>query len=251
MQRTIFIITGFFLLSAGVFTYTIVRQRGRDSVQAVKRLTVSRVNFSSEEPNIAEISETLDTTGKEYAINTLSWKEYNYRPVVKFRIAYDDNAFYLKYYVREKYVRAVNTESNGSVWEDSCVEFFISPSDDGIYYNFEFNCIGTRLLGWGKSREARNLVDPAIIEKIKTISTLGTEPFNEKKGGFLWELTVKIPFEIFVGHKIRNLEGKTLTANFYKCGDKLTEPHYLSWNKIETPRPDFHRPEYFGELQFR
>ncbi len=213
-------------------------------------LKVHKIKFDGGNPGVEEISRKMDSFGDMHSISTLSWEDFTYKPGVKFRIAYDEKAFYLKYYVQEKYIRAVNTESNGRVWEDSCVEFFVSPSDDGIYYNFEFNCIGTRLLGWGKSRD-RNWVDPAIIEKIKTFSTLGTEPFEEKKGDFSWELTAMIPFEVFTQHRVSGLEGKTIKANFYKCGDKLSEPHYVSWNKIETPRPDFHRPEFFGELLFQ
>jgi hypothetical protein len=39
------------------------------------------------------------------------------------------------------------TRSNQQVYEDSCVEFFVAPSNDGIYFNFEFNAIGTILMG--------------------------------------------------------------------------------------------------------
>ena len=40
----------------------------------------------------------------------------------------------------------------------------------------------------------------------------------------------------------------SIRANFYKCGDKTAHPHYLSWSPIDTPKPDFHRPDFFGEL---
>ena len=46
------------------------------------------------------------------------------------------------------------------------------------------------------------------------------------------------------------LKGKTFRANFYKCGDMLSVPHYVTWNPVGTPKPDYHRPEYFGELKF-
>jgi hypothetical protein len=39
-----------------------------------------------------------------------------------------------------------------------------------------------------------------------------------------------------------------LRANFYKCADNTRIPHYVSWNPIEVASPDFHRPEFFGEL---
>jgi hypothetical protein len=43
---------------------------------------------------------------------------------------------------------------------------------------------------------------------------------------------------------------ETLRANFYKCGDGTSVPHYLSWNQVITETPDFHRPEFFGEISF-
>jgi hypothetical protein len=41
-----------------------------------------------------------------------------------------------------------------------------------------------------------------------------------------------------------------IMGNFYKCADDTAFKHYLSWNPILTPNPDFHRPEFFGELRF-
>lgn len=40
-----------------------------------------------------------------------------------------------------------------------------------------------------------------------------------------------------------------MKANFYKCGDGLTVPHYLSWSPIVTEKPDFHRPEFFNQIK--
>lgn len=77
---------------------------------------------------------------------------------------------------------------------------------------------------------------------------MGTTPFPEKKGDFNWHLIAGIPF------KLLDLEdsyypARAVWANFYKCGNKLTSPHYLSYRKIETSSPDFHRPEYFAEME--
>ena len=43
---------------------------------------------------------------------------------------------------------------------------------------------------------------------------------------------------------------KEIKANFYKCGDELQTPHFLSWNPIQIEQPDFHRPDFFGTLEF-
>ena len=50
--------------------------------------------------------------------------------------------------------------------------------------------------------------------------------------------------------QIATLDGARMTANFYKCGDKLQTPHFLSWNRIDLPSPNFHRPDFFGTLEF-
>ena len=50
--------------------------------------------------------------------------------------------------------------------------------------------------------------------------------------------------------QIVTLDGARMKANFYKCGDKLQTPHFLSWNRIDLPSPNFHRPDFFGTLEF-
>ncbi|WP_350005689.1 carbohydrate-binding family 9-like protein, partial [Phocaeicola dorei] len=46
------------------------------------------------------------------------------------------------------------------------------------------------------------------------------------------------------------LDGMVVRANFYKCGDELQKPHFLSWSPIKIEKPDFHRPDFFGLLEF-
>ena len=68
-----------------------------------------------------------------------------------------------------------------------------------------------------------------------------------------WELSIPswilcLPLSAFAFHKIESFEGLRVRANFYKCGNALPHKHFLSWAEILTPRPDFHRPEYFKEI---
>ena len=37
-----------------------------------------------------------------------------------------------------------------------------------------------------------------------------------------------------------------MKGNVYKCGDMLPHPHFLSFFPIHLPKPDFHRPDFFG-----
>ena len=87
-------------------------------------------------------------------LDVVNWKDYPYKPEVSFRIAHTGREILLHYKVKEASVRAVASGDNGRVWEDACVEFFVSPEGDDRYYNFECNCVGRLLIQGGAVNEA-------------------------------------------------------------------------------------------------
>lgn len=198
---------------------------------------------------LAEASWLMEKQMVSHAIQILNWKEFDYRPVVNFRIAHTRDEIWLKFEVQEKHVRAMETRTNGDVYKDSCVEFFISPEGES-YYNFEFNCIGTTHLAWGPGRHNRKFVDPDIVETIEIESSLGNKPFDNRSGNFKWEMMIRIPLSCFAYSKLDTLKGLSARANFYKCGDETAQPHYITWNPVKTKHPDYHRPEFFGKVYF-
>jgi hypothetical protein len=212
----------------------------------MKQLSVPIIHHS-ESTSMDEISKKLDHIHKELIANA-PWESYPYKPEVAFAMAHGKDAIFLKFYVEEKHLRAVNSEPNQPVYEDSCVEFFISFEDEAEYYNFEFNCAGTCLLGFGEGREGRELISPEIIKQIAFQSELKAATNAEANIG--WELTLAIPFSSFLYHEIASLKDKKCRANFYKCGDELPEPHFLAWNNISSEAPNFHLPEFFGRVEF-
>jgi hypothetical protein len=216
----------------------------------MKVAEIKKLDLETALPGLEEISAEMDKQARKIQIDTINWKDYSYKPDVNFSIAYGENEIFLKYYVREDYFKAEKNETNQMVCEDSCVEFFVSPEEDGIYYNFEFNGIGTCLLGTGTGRENSTRCNPEIVKSIRRLSSAGTAPVKETEGAFEWTITVAIPFETFFHHKVNNIKGKTFRANFYKCGDMLKVPHYVTWNPIGTENPDYHQPGYFGLLKF-
>jgi len=216
----------------------------------MKTLDVKYLKFSKDIPELEQIGSELDKIGPGEVIDSVNWIDFTYKPEVRFNIAYTDREILLKYYVREEYVKAEMTTPDQAVWEDSCVEFFVSPEDNGVYYNLEVNPIGTCLLGAGNSRTDRSRSDISVIKKIRIAGSMGSVPFKEKKGNIFWTITLAIPFVVLHFNKTGSLKNKTIRANFYKCGDKLSKKHYMSWNKIETIKPDFHQPACFGLLRF-
>src|SRR5690554_5264268 len=101
--------------------------------------------------SLSEADHLLENQTVMNSINVKNWEAYDYAPKVQFRIGHTGNEIWLKYYVNEKHIRALETNTNGDVYKDSCVEFFISHDGEN-YYNFEFNCIGTTHLAWGPGR---------------------------------------------------------------------------------------------------
>lgn len=89
-----------------------------------------------------------------------------------------------------------------------------------------------------------------ITDQVKRWASLGRETFEEKIGECTWEVALLIPYKVFFKHAITRLDGMSIRANFYKCGDELQKPHFLSWNPIKIEKPDFHRPDFFGLLEF-
>lgn len=183
-------------------------------------------------------------------IDNINWPDqFDTLPACNFWIARSVSALYIHFSINEENVQAIYETDHDPVWQDSCVEFFCKIPDSERYINFEFNCIGTCLAAIRKGRNVE--VVPFSMDKMQKIeryATLGSKAFSTLKGETFWELTVKIPFELM--GMDQNQLPKKLFANFYKCADASSKPHYVSWNKIDTPTPDFHRPEFFGDLEF-
>jgi hypothetical protein len=185
-----------------------------------------------------------------HTIASLNWNEYPYQPEVTFRIAHDGTSIFINYHIKEKSIRARYTKDNSMVWTDSCVEFFILPAGKNEYYNIESNCIGTLFFGIGKDGSYREPAQPEFSNQIQRWSSLGNRPFEERIGEVEWELSLIIPTSSFFKGDIKDLSGQVMKGNFFKCGDDLVSPHFLSWNPINTKNPNFHLPEFFGTLIF-
>ena len=127
---------------------------------------------------------------------------------------------------------------------------FLYPGADGIYYNLECNCIGTILVGAGQERTNREYASHEILAGVQRWSSLGNKPFPERMEKTTWDVALIIPYTVFFKHKITSLDSKVIKANFYKCGDELQTLHFLSWHPIDTEKPDFHSPYFFGTLAF-
>ena len=167
-------------------------------------------------------------------VDCVNWQEFPGGPETTFQIARLGDNLCLRFAVKESNPRAVNTEDFGSVWEDSCVEFFCQLPGAERYFNFEFNSLGVCV-----ATSRLNQTDGVIHLSDEQMASIKRTPCVEAEQ---WSLLVEIPLAIISPD---NLGEQTLMVNFYKCGDLTDEPHFLSWSPIDLPKPLFHCPRFF------
>lgn len=199
-------------------------------------LDLSSVNFVMEEKAHRDF------------IRMVNWQAYPYLPVTAFDIARGENSLYISFFCRGNSLRALNTQDGGPVHQDSCVAFFMKKPHESVYMSFYFNCLGacnaTRRLSQVEETEIRS----DEYARIRRYSTVKPPAFSERRGLYSWELVVAIPFDIMELNP-HNLPEK-IYGNFYKCADGTGHPHYVSWSPVRLAEPNFHCPEFFGEICF-
>lgn len=194
--------------------------------------------------NLQQLSLLLDQV-PPVPLSNDSWPHIKTSCRAELVIAHTGQAILLKFKISNDYFRTEARKINGEVHLDNCVEFFIAFDQSGDYYNIEFNCLGIGKMAYGRQKGKRTFVATAVIREIETLT------ITDREGeGFNWEMTWLVPAAVFLHHEISSFEGLHASGNFYKCGDDLPEPHFLTWNRVDAPAPDFHRPDCFGELYF-
>lgn len=215
----------------------------------MNNLIIPKQNISQYETVFDKIK-LLNEAGLHLAIDKINWpKDFSKLLQVTVHIAHDNKRIYLYYQVEGEKLRVVNTKDFMSVWEDSCVEFFMQRKGEKTYRNFEFNAHGVLLASKRESKESAEQLTEALMSTIERFTTI----HHTYKAGLQrsnWTLYAEIPKEALGFTADEKLSQQIIGANFYKCGDETDEPHYISWNPIDTPTPNFHVPQFFGELIF-
>ena len=184
----------------------------------------------------------------------------DHHPRTRARLLYDDQAIYVLFDVQDRYVKAVHPNYQGPVCRDSCVEFFVQPRADKGYLNFEINCGGTMLLYYieDATRVPTGLGFKkcvAVPEELgrtvqihhslpKIVDPEITEPVD-------WTVAYRIPLKLIEHYTgpLGKLAAQTWRANFYKCADGCSHPHWASWVPVGEPL-SFHQPKYFAPIRF-
>jgi hypothetical protein len=184
------------------------------------------------------------------------------------KILWDDECLYIAYTTTDKNILATRTQRYEDVFNDDCVEAFLSPFADApqIYTNIEINALGTFL-------SEIHLAGPdPEIEKMPLVIA---SHYTPKPGHYLWSppglqigrrhkgtinletdedswwvIEMSIPFSTFryLGMKENPKEGSVWRFNLYRIGGKNVPPRR---NLFYLPEPmGNHSPEYYGRLVF-
>ena len=180
----------------------------------------------------------------------------DHRPDARVRVLFDDAALYVRFEVADRFVRSVQTEFNGPVCSDSCVEFFFQPRPDRGYFNVEVNAGGTLLMSYvsdpgGPGRERRvERMPEGTDARLGIVHDLPVVVDPELTGPVTWHIGYRLPLDLvapWVG-PLGSPAGQEWRANFYKCGDRTSHPHWASWQPVDAL--NFHLPHCFGRLRF-
>ena len=176
-------------------------------------------------------------------------------PKAEVKIAYDDIAVYVMFRVGDRYVRAVAVEHQDSVCTDSCVEFFFTPDSDVSkgYFNLEMNCGGTMLFHFQQAPgKGRIEIPKSECNKIKCAHSLPRIVEPEIEEPVTWTVEYCIPIALLKRYcqVITPALHAVWRANFYKCADDTSHPHWLTWSPVNFSKPNFHLPQFFGVLKF-
>ncbi len=158
------------------------------------------------------------------------------------KLCWDETGIYVNLRAKEENIRCEELEPLDPICEDSCLEFFIRPTEALNYFNFEYNYACNVYLGYGTGIHDLTRL---IMQDQK--ATFQPKSYKTEDG---WGVTYHIPFtfiQLFFPD-FKAYEGLKFYANCYKCGDKTEKPHYLSWNTIGPEGRTFHAPKYFGNL---
>jgi hypothetical protein len=188
--------------------------------------------------------------------------------ITEAKMLWDDENLYIAFKTIDKNILATRTQRYEDVFNDDCVEAFLSPFADApqIYTNIEINALGTFL-----SEIHLAAPDPEIEKMPRVIASR----YTKKPGHYLWSppglqigrqhegtinneadedgwwiIEMSVPLETFrfLGMKQIPKEGDVWRFNLYRIGGK-TEPPRRNLFFLPDPLGN-HSPEYYGKLVF-
>ena len=181
-----------------------------------------------------------------------------FKPEAQAKMVYDNDNLYVIFRVKDKYVKSITDRNNGPVWRDSAVEFFFSPDVENprIYFNIETNCGGYVLFHHNNptDRSQNKQLTDEDIAQLEIAHSMPAIVDPEITGEVTWTIEYKVPLDLLRKYSpiTTPAKGVEWRANFYKIAEITSNPHYITWSKVDhRPNPSFHSPDVFGRLIFK
>jgi hypothetical protein len=187
----------------------------------------------------------IDSVPKAY-IDKYVWGD-QYTPVSYAQLGLiKEEGLFVKLTSFEKNPKVTGTEYGHKVHLDSCLEFFVSMDNTSpIYVNFEANSAGAFVLTARLNRHDD-------VRHAHTIEGLKLPEVKAEVKDDHWSVSVLFDYELIeklFGKKITFEKGYVFKGNFYKCGDETEIEHYGMWSPITLVDPDFHRSDFFADIE--
>lgn len=183
----------------------------------------------------------------EFEVGNVQWNSTN-APRTTGRMGYiAEEGIVVKMKCEENNPLTTKTQNMEMVCLDSAMEAFFSftdkaqvPTMESLYFNFEINSNGALYVKSGYGRPNRVELLPAEM------TLVAPKAWVEEDA---WYMEITVPNQLlqrFLGKPIL-LAGDVFYCNFYKVKQTPKNPHYMSYNYIESDKPNFHMPPCFAK----
>lgn len=184
-------------------------------------------------------------------IDHYPWYDKGLKQKTAVWLRHDDGGVHLHVQATDCHAFAEVLSPNGPVYTDSCFEFFFTPEGERSerYINLEINCVGTVYLAVRNESGKRMATEAELAQVVVTPSLPAGQAKVPEDGDEMWTLDIALPYELVASLWEKPISKERWYANFYRCGGNIDD-QYAAWCPIEAPMPNFHLPEFFGQLDF-
>jgi len=174
-------------------------------------------------------------------IEEFPWYIRGEKQLTRVQCAIKQEILQMKIHSEDKYIRADACKNNEPVYQDSCFECFVTPSNKRgeAYFNIEISCNGTIYMAYRDNTNDKIMASDEILEQIEIVSVIHPT---------YWKLHVRIPLKSLEMMSSTKVDRETWYGNFYRCGGK-EDDQYACWQALQAEKPNFHLPSQFGKLE--
>jgi len=173
------------------------------------------------------------------------------------RLCWDDENLYLAFRCEDPLIWATMTQRDEHLWDEEVVEFFVSPSGDlRRYFEIEVNPLGvicdldiTNHYTYKVGSESISGDIDWNAENMRVAVTVDGKVNDPQTTDISWTVEIAIPFGDL--GRLTPTPGEVWRCNLFRI-DRGAESgdEFTCWSPTLVDPPAFHRPQYFGFLEF-